>query len=322
MSEQLMIYRLSELTDPADPAYQLRIGQDIRVAAADDSERSLRQLATFEPGSVSVTHRTVLRQIARESGVWPELSVYLLGKARDEEAAESLALLLCSGPLQRIFRFCPIDEMPVDQDDLRAVCDVVRRGFVLEPVVSQEFNDRAMPAYPVIEPFEPRRGCGDQLLHLLDHLPCSAVIDRCFEPARLGELLRESTRYLADLQRVNQSWDTDEDGAYEPASSDRRWSVKPLRKKDPLVDEVLRRHRRLHEALLRPHLGFHIRVFAPTQALARLLASAVAEGCFSGGSYRLISTANGTPFFESAMRSLADIGVTPVAQCQLATYKE
>ncbi|HUT79387.1 MAG TPA: hypothetical protein VM285_16940, partial [Polyangia bacterium] len=93
-------------------------------------------------------------------------------------------------------------------------------------------------------------------------------------------------------------------------------SVKPLHVKDPIADDVLRRQQRFHETLLKPHLRFHIRTFAPTRALARLLASAVAESAFENGSSELLDSVSGEPHFELAAKARQDLLIVPAPALQ------
>ncbi|MEM1355018.1 MAG: hypothetical protein AAGH88_09055 [Planctomycetota bacterium] len=64
--------------------------------------------------------------------------------------------------------------------------------------------------------------------------------------------------------------------------------VEPMRRPDPVVDELLRVRRRFHESLLRPHLTFHARVISRHPADACAVAAALAEESFEDGSYRLV----------------------------------
>lgn len=287
-----LILRLTEVPDPADPAVYLSAGGDVRAMARVDLEHLLRTLAGFEPGSASLAIRFVFDPATAGKDPQRRLAVYLLAGARDDEAADSLAALLSHGPLQRLFSMERIESTPVNPPYLVAVCDVVRRQSLLDPTVSPEFNAKVLPTYWTIEPFQAISENDCLLLDtVLDGIAGSAVIEICVEPVDIARLLADHTAYLADLQQINQTWDTEDDDLLQlnwaGSTNDSRSLGKPMQRKDLLVDEVLRRQRRFHETLTQPHLQFHIRAFAGTRQIARLLASVAAEGAFEKGSYQL-----------------------------------
>jgi hypothetical protein len=292
MDRRLLILRLAEVPDPADPALYLGARGDVKAAARVDTEHLLRTLAGFESGSVSLVIRFVFDPASAGRDPQQRLAIYLLAGARDDEAADSLAALLNNGPLQRLFSLERIEIIPVDPPHLVAVCDVVRRQSILDPTVSPEFNTKVLPTYWTINSFEatPENDCL-LLDSVLDGIGGPAVIEICVEPADVTRLLADHTAYLADLQQINQTWDTEDAELphlnWVGCGNDSRSIGKPMQRKDLLVDEVLRRQRRFHESLTQPHLRFHIRAFAQTKQIARLLASVVAEGAFEKGSYQL-----------------------------------
>ena len=320
MQRQMFTYRLTELPDPAYPSFLLAAEGDVRAAARGDAEHVSRALADFEPNSASVTIRFLYRPIRGGEDLQQRLAVYVVAQAHRTEAAARLSLLLGSGPLRRFYDLRPIDPVPVDWQQFCAGCDVVRRQGVLEPTITSEFNARALPAYYTIQSLEPR-GNNDylQLDSMLDRVQESVLIDVCVEPTDTSGFLSAHTHYLSLLQRVNRLWESDEDDAFpmDWGGSDSglrprsRTAVRPLRVKETLVDDILRRQRRFHETLIRPHLRFHIRVFAKTPATARLLASIVAESAFENGSYQLFDSVRGEAFFEESLQSEQNLRVAP-----------
>jgi len=303
MSSETWFLRLAALPDPVYPPSRLKAGGDVRAAAWADGIHVLRALAEFEPGSVQVAVRFWYNPAAASRQ--ERLAVHLGGRA-DPDAAVGLGLLLRRGPFQRFYGLEPAEAPPIDWSHFGAACDVVRRQVLLDPTITAEFNPRALPAYYMISPFEPNED-NDYLRldNLFDRLEEPALIEVCVEPVDIAPQLAENTRYLARLQQINQTWDSEDDESLSGAlAGEEGWrtGLKPLRQKDPLVDEVLRRQRRFHETLTQPHVRFHIRVFAQDKAVARLLASVVAESAFEDGTYQLYDSAPGQPFFDQAIQ--------------------
>ena len=107
------------------------------------------------------------------------------------------------------------------------------------------------------------------------------------------------TRYLARLESINRDWgsDGDETDIQDIFDSDTAIrfpstrTVRPLRRRDPLADDILRTQRRFHETLYQPQLEFAILTMAPSQSVAQLIGSLLAESAFKDGSYRLVTRA-------------------------------
>lgn len=316
MNSNVFVLKHVELTDPMDPLEQLRANGDLLRAKQDDCAHFFYNLAAFDPGSVSVTCRWVSVPTNVEGIHDPRLSIYLIGKAHREEAGEPLSLLLGSGPLHRFCKFRHVEEPSVELSQFSAACDVVRRHVDIEPVVTSELNVNARSTYECADPFEPNCGNDDRLLTFVDSLQWPCVIDYCFEPFDAALLREKHAEYLSCLQQMNRTWDDNNHEAYHRnwGSDDRFWQscTKPLRQVDPWAEEILRRLRRLTDTLTRPHLAFHVRVFAPSKAQARLLASVVAESAFENGSYELFDSARGDSHFERAICGQDTCRVVPV----------
>ena len=299
--------RLTELLDPACPALRLAAGGDVSAAAQGDHEHFLRTLAAFPSGSVSASIRFLYTPTSPNPQ--DRLSVSLVGHARTEEAAVGLSILLRNGPVRRLHKLTDVGEAAIPWDKLDAACDIVRPQSVFAATVPPEFNAKALPTYYTIRPFTPRLDNDYRLLdRILSALEEPAFLEVCVEPADIAKEVTAHVHYLARLQQINRSWDHDEDDLvgedWGPGEGYHRpiQSVKPLRTRDPLVDDVLRQAQRFHEELAVPHLAFHIRSYAHTKALARLLASVVAESSFEEGSYYLFDSARGENFFESLLQ--------------------
>jgi hypothetical protein len=58
-----------------------------------------------------------------------------------------------------------------------------------------------------------------------------------------------------------------------------------------------------------------MRSLAPDKAVARLLASVVAESAFEDGTYQLYDSAPGQPFFEQALQAQQGLQVATAQYC-------
>ena len=316
INEKLILRRLTEMPDPSYPPFQLQAGGDVRSAARGDSEHFLRNVASFEAGRVSVSIRFCFEPATTGDRLQQRLSILLAGQAHHASAGPGLSLLMDRGPFHRFFRLWPVKATPAGWKRFRAACDVVRARNLLAATVPPDLNANVLPAYYTINAFEPDPDNDFLLLDsVLDRVQEPAMIEICVEPVDVQDLLAAHTRYLFLLQQVNRTWDPDDEEAMPgiPLRGRGDWStvLKPLRQKEPLVDDILRRQRRFHETLTRPHLRFHIRVLAETAAVARLLASVVAESAFSGGSYQLLESVIGDPYLASTLQGGDRVQVTP-----------
>ncbi len=310
-------FRLSAIPDPAYPCYQLRAGGDVGTATGEDTLHLVRTLASFPTGSVSVAIRYLYQPEANGRDPQDRLEVFLSGQAHSEDSAASLSLLMEEGPLNRFYELKPCRKLPVHWSKFSAACDVVRRQTIREPTVTSEFNAKALPAYYTIHSFEPNQE--NDYLRLdgvLGGLKEPALIDICVEPTDTRRQLSEHTRYLSQLMQVNRSWDDDDDdflaedwANYGGNTRSEARNLRLLRNREPMADDVLREAQRFHETLSLPHLSFHIRVFAQTIGVARLLASVVAESAFQNGSYQLFGFSRDDPLFGKITRERKNLCV-------------
>lgn len=302
MSGAAHAYRLRHLTDPAYPPFRLRAGGDVRLAVAADTEQFLRALSEFAPGSVSAAVRFLFRPAGQGMPPQQRLTVCLLATAHEKGCAAGLDALVERGPLRRLLELEPVDAACIVVERFGAACGVVRRLSLLDPTIEAEFNAKALPAYSILHSFQPRPE-NDYLLldSVLDGVREPVTVDIRVEPAGISRELAAHAGYLASLQEVNRSWDFEENGLEAVRWSGAggahvaapRASVKPLRTREPLADDVLRRQQRFHETLTERHLRFHICAFAETAAIARLVGSVVAESAFEDGTYELVDASCG-----------------------------
>ena len=322
MTLKPLAYQVPEIPDIMYPPYQLAAGGDVRAAVQRDCEHLPRALADFPAGAATVAIQMLYLPAAPGQDLRRRLSLFLTGQAHQKDAAEALSILLGQGPFGRFYNFQEYPHpLPVPWDSFHGACSVVRRQLLLDPTVTPESNVHALPVYYQIEPLIPRTD-NDYLPldHVLSMFKEPAFLEICVESADVRPLGMVFTRYLSRLQQVNRSWDAEADD-FRLDSPPRNigefdFSARPpapLRVRDPLADEVLRHAQRFHETLSQPHLKFHIRAWASTPALARLLASTEAECAFADGSYQLIDSVRGE---AAALRSHAPLHAlaTPLPQ--------
>jgi len=299
MATLLRSYQIPELPDPSYPRYQLTAGGDARLACWQGCGQILRCIANLPPASVSLSLLFVFTPQESAAAAQSRLAVHLLAHAEDEQLAGMLALLLERGPLVPYYNLQPVPAPSTCWERLQAVCHVVRREDAIEPIHAPEVNDRIPRSYYSIRSFEPNEK-NDYLLldRVLGKLPERAVIEISVSPTDVSAEVDGHTRYQARMESINRSWDRDEDdewgtpdylgtGQGRPLSL--RTRLRPLRREDPLADDILRRQRKFHESLIQPNLCFRIKVHAETVSAAQLLASVVAESSFEEGTYRLFS---------------------------------
>ena len=310
-------YVAREWPDPASPQFRLTAGGDVAEAIWADGEHLLRTLAAFPPGSASLAMRFDYDPARGNGNLQQRLRLQLLGQAHQDDVAVGLRILLDRSPIRRFYDLQPADEDDIPCRKLGVACDIVRRQAVLDPTVSPELNAKVPPAYWMLWSFQPRQ---DNDYLLLDSVLASVeervLVEICLEPCDISAELSWHTRYLWVLQQVNRSWDGDDEETSSPRWRGGRgdWdsALKPLRQRDPLADEVHRHQQRFHETLTMPHLCFHIRAFAQTPAIARLVASIVAEAAFEEGSYQLFDLpVAGKAVLGAAMRTRANLRAMP-----------
>ena len=297
MTEQVLTYQISEVPDVAYVPYRVAARGDVAGAIATSFGHLLREVASQPAGSVSVAIRLMFTPSPPNGDPQSRLGAYLLVGLHDPALAMAMRVLLEHGPLSQFYGMERICETPILGNELRCACDVTRREEVFEPLNPPEFNNQAPPVYYSIHCSEPH--------HTNDYTPLDDALGRidepvaieiCVEPTDTRKEILNLSRILARLNAVNHDWDRDETGnlldvadlgddlAGLPA---RALTLRPLRRHDPLANEILRKQQRVHEALRWPQLHFHIRVLAASAAVARLLASVVAESAFENGTYRL-----------------------------------
>jgi hypothetical protein len=318
MSDSTMAFRLKHLTDGGYRMSWRKAGGDVVSATADGMAHVMRQLVEMPPGSATVTLRFVY--VPRPPGKKADerLSIYLVARAHLQEQAPSLSAILTGNPVRGFHDLEPAPLPRVNWASFNAACEIVRRQTILAGTVSKEFNPDALPAYWMLSPLKSNDRNDymqfDTCLHLLD---TPAVADLCLAPVCSRRVRSSGTRFLLQLQHLVRPWDPEDDlgqNAYELGP----WSAaaKTLRQVDPVAEQVLQSQRGLHPSLALPQLGFTFRVFTETVESARCMASTLAEGGFTDGSYQLVDLAKGDDHFERAIQAAGDLRVEalPVLQ--------
>lgn len=290
-------YRVDSLPDCEDPVYRLIAGGNVSHAVRKCHELLLRTLVMHPAGSATLTIRFVFTPALKPAERQARLAITIHVGANDEQVARSLRLLVECSDLAVYYGLR--EHTPTDTPSFRgqAGCGITRSEQAIRPLHPPEDNPAIPPVYYLCRPFAPSAANDYQGLdRLLDRLTEPVLFECVVEPADVTQERFLHSRYMARLQAINRfhSSDDDERGAlgdpFEPDAYPRQHRahvVPPLRRRDPIADDVLSIHRRFHEGLTQPHLAFRMRALAQTPAVARLVAAVVAESAFEDGSYRL-----------------------------------
>ena len=306
-------FELIALPDAADSTLRMKTDGDISAAAQADSAHLARTVAELPPGSVTLAFRYIFEPKAGHRHPQQRLSIQVVGRAHDTNVAPALSVLLERDPLHRIFPLEPVAAPDIDWGQYKAACDVARRQSILPATITPELNPAALPQYLQIGRFEPSNN-GNELMidRILDRLEEPVLIEVAVEPVDVTAQLVAHTRYVAQLQAINRTWETDNEDTDGAPWSHGEWApwVASLKQRDPLAEDVARTQQRFHETFTCRHLKFHVRVLAASSAVARVIAATVAETAFAGGSYQLFDSAAGDDFFASAVRNMQELRVT------------
>jgi hypothetical protein len=250
---------------------------------------------TYAAGAAALGIRFTFSPATEPSARQSRLAIGISTWAKDEQVAQALQVLIECSDLSTYYglQVAPLTEAASPEG--RAICHISRVERATRPLHTAEMNPAIPPVYYTCTPFEPRSS-NDYLGldRILNRVKEPVSIDMQIGPVDISEEQFVHTRYLARLQSINRWHDHDdgdlngdpfEQGAYQRSVSP--IIVKPMRRRDPIADDVLHSRRRFHETLSQPHLAFHLRVTADTPAVAQLVASTVAELAFKDGSYRL-----------------------------------
>ena len=291
------VYQIHVLPDREDPIHCLLAGGDVQRAVRQCHERLLRGLVTLTAGTAELVLRFVYAPAAEPSNRQSRLSIVLEAGAQDEESARALCLLVECSDLMKYYQLEDIPPFSSDPSRGFAGCQICRVEQAVRPLHPPSENPAIPPMYYTCQPFEPRSD-NDYLGldRILDRVTEAVTVELRVQPVDISTEQSLHTRYLARLQSINRySRFDDEDSKlhgdpFEPQTYRRAEQpvvIQPLRRQDPIADDIFYSQKRFHESLSHPHLAFQAVVTAGTPAVAQLVGSTVAEAAFEGGSYRL-----------------------------------
>lgn len=290
-----MVHRIHAVPDREDPVYGVLAGGDVRGAILECHEHLLRTLATHSAESAGLTIRWRFIPTDEPALRQKRLSIEIETWARTADGADALRVLFECSDLRVFYGFDSISRSDSWASPRRACCHITRIEQAIRPLHPPDLNPAIPPRYYLSRRFEAR--CGNDYLlldRILDRVTEPVLFEMAVEPVDITTEQFLHTQYLARLQSINRFHGSDdEDGCRDPFEPDsyRRSEqpivIQPLRRRDPIADDILSNQRRFHESLNRPHLAFRLKVQADTPAVAQLVASTVAESAFDDGSYRL-----------------------------------
>ena len=296
-TKHVVTFRIQEIPDPSYPLFQVAARGDVMGAVTDGFEHVMRIVGHRPADSASLAIVMAFNPTTTDDQLQSRLRLYMQSASSDCDTSHSISLALQRGPLSHFYQFLETEDLSIPWQSFSATCHIVRRINWVTPLQSVEFNALVPPAYIILRQFE---ACDTN-----DYLNLDRVLGGIDEPVlvtigvesvNIEKELALHTRYLARLRAINRRWDIAEDDFslqnYLGNEQDFRYqapkSLKPLHEMDPLADDVLDQQRGFHESLYDRHVRFKIRVLAPSNSVAELVASVVAESAFENGSYQLL----------------------------------
>ena len=299
MPDVIRTYRVGEILDSTDPQHRFRTPKGVRAAVGDATQLLPHALSAMEPVSAALTLLFVFHPTDQPHAKQSRLSLYIVVRAKDQDTADALSLLIERGPLAEFYLFERVEEPDIPWDNVNAICSIVRKEDRIEPLYGPEYNAKIPPAYHLVSQFEPNEENDFLTLDsVLDKISEPVVVSICVEPVDLSSELTGVTAYGARLKSINHPWgeDTRLTGPSGLMDDEEVWRYRhdtrvPLpRRKEPLAESVERELRKILESLHMPHLLFHVHAMAQSEIVARLIASVVAESAFKSNRYQVYLT--------------------------------
>lgn len=298
----LQKFSIPTIPDPRSGAHRAAAGGDVRSACFDSAAAVCRILADLPPGAGAfLEFRMCYRPSTDRHCLQERVHLDLTIGAEHEADFQALSTSVVFGPLSRFYPLEPDAGLaPEMETKLPFICDVIRRAGMTPPFVSRSRNAHVPAYYFSIKSFESNRENDFQTLdRILSGLAESLDISIAASPFDTTSMEATHASYLNQIESINRR-DRDED---RPLTQDEDYfkpnrpfiaparpaRLQPYRRRDPLADENLRLHRRLHESLQKPHLLFQIRVAAASRATARLIASVLGDSMFQDGGFALVT---------------------------------
>lgn len=289
-------YQVMEIPDASFTPFQIIAGGDVLSAVSQGFQHLMNSVASLSFLSTSVS---IIFCYAPDNGsadIQNRLQLYFEIRSADLEILNNLSLIVERGPLGCFYPLRKTVTFQIPSKRFNAATRIIRRQEKIRPIHSSEFNDRIPQHYITIKSFSPNEQ-NDYLDidRVLAGLDVPVLIIKRVMPVDIQAECTTHTRYLAHLESINRYWDRDEDesdiwvnfNSTVSSQATVAQNIRPLRRRDPLADDILRTQRRFHESLFQPHLEFGILTLTPSPTISRLIASLVAESAFRDGSYRL-----------------------------------
>jgi len=301
---KIITYKIDTLPDPALTTSKVRAGGNVLRAIQQDSEQLLRIASDLPHGSVTIAIRFVYCPLTDKLRSNDRLKVYLLIQSHNEEIDRITESLLKQSQLRIFYE---LEEIAVHEQLLYKTtftdCFCVTRNHNrINSLISTSENSKALSCYPTIASFKPQNQNDYMRLDAaLDTVDKPCLIEISVEPVNITKESYNFIHCLSRYQQINRQWDNEDDlfvNGYSDNGENWGKALQPLRQKDPLADEASNMARRFSQTLHQPHLKFNIKCFSQNQAIARFIASTVADSAFAEGSYKLVHYHKGQPTFD------------------------
>jgi hypothetical protein len=275
------------------------------VSAAGDASAAvrnaigefLRSIADTPSGQASASFRYVYVPGSAEADPQSRLALHVTIKSEEESRLNALAIMLEQGALSAYFRFASRPPSEIPWHKLKAVCHVIRSGYVRSALIDPRDNPKGLSHYYAWNPFESRKKASFVSLdRTLDVIEGPALIDISVARVDMREDLKCLSRYIEQLEFLDRPSahvsDNEPDdpvffGSQQQPGRSSRLARPTQPKRDPLAGDFAYELRDLGRSMANRCLAFNIRAFARDESTARLLASVVAESSFEDGSFAL-----------------------------------
>ena len=313
-----MLWSLKKgIPDPGDIGLGARSGGDVRAGGFAAAEQVLRVLTSFPAGSVRAGIYFDYDPARRRE---QRTQIRLAAFCRDEKdtaTREALRLLFRSGPLQSVYGGLLAEEKPADDwlpVDAYTACHRILRREELEGVrpARRDHNHRlrGLEAYYAVHPFKPREDNDwlglDRLLDQMEH---PALVEVLVGPAPLTSLAGAQGDYLYWLTQINAV----ESPMDRHIAEEARRRLLTTLQQDPTAEKFVKWNEELAESLRQPQLIFGLRCWSVCPVEGQLLASIVAEECFTEGSYGIEALSADAASLERVRRASRQMGILPPA---------
>jgi len=277
-----------------------------------------RDVANPSRGFTSFSFRYLISPPTQTNTTQARMTLALTLCAEDSQNLKSLEALVTRGP---IASFYDLKESPTPYAywaDMKAVCHVLRLGYVSSPYIDYRDNPHGLSNYYVMKRFQPcQDGSFAALDRTYDSITSPIVMDvtlaNCDVTSAITQLAhyRERLRLLDSpglgLEQDNNPvfWEERSESSYRDRQSE-------AYRRDPLAAEIERDIRECLQVLNTRVLSFNIRALAPDVSTARLVASSFAENTFADGTFSLWLPPNQADRLKEDIEAINNNTVAPV----------